>query len=143
PNVIAWEIFSELDLASGVSEASATAFVERAHAVVRASDPWRPAFASTSDLPPIEGRPWQALWDSPGNDLVSIHPYAADLDRVATARAREVWHSTSKPVLIGESGLDAAAPDGTTLTSAPRAAVGLEHALWAELVSGAASARAL
>jgi hypothetical protein len=143
PNVIAWEVFSEIDLASGVTEASATAFMESAHQLIRGIDPWRPAFASTSDLPLISGQPWQALWDSPGNDIVSIHPYAADLDRVATERAHTVWRSTSKPVLLGESGLDAAPPEGMTSSSAPRAAVGLQHAIWAELVSGAASARAL
>jgi len=143
PNVVAWEIFSEVDLASGATEASATAFVEKAHQVVRDIDPWRPAFASTSDLPLISGQPWRTLWDSPGNDIASIHPYAADLDRVATERARTVWQLTSKPVLVGESGLDAAPPEGMTLSSAPGAGVGLQHAIWAELVSGAASARAL
>lgn len=142
-NVVAWEVFSELDLASGVSEASALSFVEKAHQSIRAIDPWRPAFASTSDLPLISGQPWQALWNSPGNDIASLHPYDPDLDRVASDRTRTIWQSTSKPVLIGESGLDAAAPDGTTLTSTPRAAAGLTHAIWAELVSGAASARAL
>jgi hypothetical protein len=143
PNIIAWEMFSELDLASGVTEASAVSFVEKAHQVVRSIDPWRPAFASTSDLPLLSGQPWLALWSSAGNDIASVHPYAPDLDRVATERTRSVWQSTSKPVLIGESGLDAAAPDGMTLTSSPRAAAGLRHAIWAELVSGAASARAL
>lgn len=143
PNVIAWEIFSELDLASGVTEESATAFMESAHQVIRTIDPWRPAFASTSDLPLVSGRPWQKLWDSPGNDIVSIHPYASDLDRVVTERAQGVWQLTSKPVLVGESGLDAAPPEGMTSSSAPGAAVGLQHAIWAELVSGAASARAL
>lgn len=143
PNVVAWEVFSELDLASGATEASATAFMEKAHQVIRRIDPWRPAFGSTSDLPLLSGLPWLALWNSTGNDVASIHPYAADLDRVATERAQAVWHSTSKPVLLGESGLDAAPPEGMTLSSAPGAAVGLRHAIWAELVSGAASARAL
>ena len=142
-SVVAWEIFSELDLATGVTEASATAFVERAHRVIRDVDPWRPAFASTSDLPLVSGAPWQMLWNSPGNDITSVHPYAEDLDRVATERIQAVWHSTNKPVLVGESGLDAAAPEGTTLTSAPRVEAGLRHAIWAELTSGAASARAL
>ncbi len=143
PNVMAWEIFSELDLATGATEANATAFVEKAHAVVRSIDAWRPAFASTSDLPLILGLPWQTLWDSPGNDLTSIHPYSQGLDAAAVDRARTVLQLSPKPVLIGESGLDAAAPEGMTLTSSPRAEVGLGHAIWAELVSGAASARAL
>jgi len=143
PNILAWELFSELDLATGATQAGATAFVAKAHQVVREIDPWRPAFASTSDLPLISGQPWQALWDSPGNDIVSVHPYAPELDRVALERIGSVWQMTSKPVLVGESGLDAAPPDGRTLSSAPRAAAGLGHAIWAELVSGAASARAL
>ncbi|HKO92718.1 MAG TPA: hypothetical protein VJU61_16300 [Polyangiaceae bacterium] len=143
PSVIAWEIFSELDLASGVTREGASAFLEKAHRVVRDIEPWRPAFASTSDLPLISGEPWQTLWDSAGNDLVSIHPYAADLDREASDRVRSVADGTSKPVFVGESGLDAAPPEGETLSSAPRAAAGLGHAIWAELVSGAASARAL
>lgn len=143
PNVVAWEVFSELDLATGVTEASATAFVERAHQAIREVDPWRPAYASTSDLPLVSGQPWQALWSSPGNDIASVHPYAEDLDRVAADRIRSVWLSTTKPVLVGESGLDAAPPESATLTSAPGAEAGLEHAIWAELTSGAASARAL
>ena len=48
-----------------------------------------------------------------------------------------------KPVLIGESGLNAAPPDGSTLETAARAAVGVRHAIWAGLVSGAMDARAL
>jgi hypothetical protein len=143
PGIVAWEVFSELDLATGVTEASATAFTEKAHQAIRGIDPWRPAFSSTSDLPLLSGQPWLALWASSGNDVASVHPYAGDLDRVATDRVHSVWESTSKPVLVGESGLDAAAPEGMTLTSAPRAAAGLQHAIWAELVSGAASARAL
>jgi hypothetical protein len=144
PNVAAWEIFSELDLATGATEASATDFVERAHAVIQASDPWRrPSFASTSDLPLLSGQPWQRLWQSAGNEIVAVHPYAADLDRAAVQRIHSVWSLSDKPVLVGESGLDAASPDGMTLTSGPRAAAGLRHAIWAELVSGAASARAL
>jgi hypothetical protein len=112
--------------------------------VVQAADPWqRPTFASTSDLPLISGQPWQRLWQSTGNDIVAIHPYDSDLDRAAVQRAHSAWSRSDKPVLVGESGLDSAAPDGLTLTSAARAAVGLRHAIWAELVSGAASARAL
>lgn len=143
PNVIAWEIFSELDLATGATESGAVQFVERAHAVVREIEPWRPAFASTSDLLLISGQPWQALLDSPGNDIATVHPYAADLDRVAVDRIANVRSLTNKPVLVGESGLDAAEPNGATLTSAPTAGKGLGYAIWAELTSGAASARAL
>jgi len=144
PNIIAWETFSELDFATGASEALATAFAERASDLIRAHDPeGRPVFASTTDLPLILGRPWSQLWASRGVDLVSLHPYDINLDSTVFARVQAALSATAKPVFIGESGLDAAAPDGTTLTSAVAARGGLQQAVWTELVSGAASARAL
>lgn len=144
PNIIAWETFSELDLATGADEVNAAAFAERASDVVRAGDPRaRPVFASTSDLPLLLGQPWSALWAGRGADLASIHPYDANLDAAVVARVQAVRSTTEKPIFIGESGLDAAPPDGTTLTSMPAARAGLQQAVWTELVSGAASARAL
>jgi hypothetical protein len=143
PNIVAWETFSELDLATGATEASATAFALHARDTVRAADPLaRPVFASTSDLPLINGQPWTTLWSS-ATDLISLHTYDADLDRAVLARAAAVFPVTNKPVFLGESGLDAAPPDGTTLTTSAAAPAGLESAIWAELVSGAATARAL
>ena len=144
PNIIAWETFSELDLATGADEVNATAFAELASDVVRAADPRaRPVFASTSDLPLIQGQPWSALWAGRGAQLASIHPYDANLDAAVVERVQAVRRATEKPIFIGESGLDAAAPDGTTLTSLPNARAGLQQAVWTELVSGTASARAL
>ena len=144
PNVSAWELFSELDLASGASEPDCRAFVERASTQLRELDPLRrPVFASTSDLPLLRGMPWTALWASAGNDIVSVHPYDPALDRIALERVNAALSLTDKPVLIGESGLDAAPPDGTTLSSAAGAERALSSAIWAELVSGAANARAL
>jgi hypothetical protein len=144
PNIIAWEIFSELDLASGSTEENATDFAERASDVIRAGDPEaRPVFASTSDLPLVQGEPWLKLWTSRAADLVSVHPYDANLDETVKARVQVALAATPKPVFIGESGLDAAAPDGTTLTSSPSARAGLQQAVWTELATGAATARAL
>ncbi|HSS39532.1 MAG TPA: hypothetical protein VLT58_12245, partial [Polyangia bacterium] len=143
-NVVAWESFSELDLATGATAAGATAFAERAAAAIRAADPLgRPVYASTSDLPLIEGQPWTNLWASSGADLASLHTYAADLDAAVIARVRTVRALTDKPIFLGESGLDAGAPDGTTLTTGAGASVGLGNALWAELMSGSATVRAL
>lgn len=144
PNIVAWEVFSELDIASGSTEATATAFAEAAADAVRAKDPMnRPVLASTTDGPLLQGAPWTQLWASRANDLVSVHVYDENLDTVATSRVQTVLSLTQKPILIGESGLDAATPDGTNVTSAPNAAVGLRHAIWAELLSGAVDARAL
>ncbi|HKO48546.1 MAG TPA: hypothetical protein VJV79_12530 [Polyangiaceae bacterium] len=142
PNIIAWETFSELDLVTGANETNATDFAGRARDVIRTHDPHsRPVIASTSDLPLIHGQPGSA-WVGRGSDLASIHPYDANLAATVAARVRMVTDTTSKPVIIGESGLDAAPPDGTTLTSSPAARDGLQQAIWTELVSGAASARA-
>jgi len=38
PNLVGWEVFSELDLITGSSEAAATDFMEQAARVVRAAD---------------------------------------------------------------------------------------------------------
>ena len=50
-----------------------------------------------------------------------------------------------KPVLIGESGLSFELPDRNppTLTTADRADIGIKHAIWAAMVSGALNGRSL
>jgi hypothetical protein len=122
----------------------ATAFAATAGDVIRAADPrGRPVFASTSDLPLIQQQPWTTFWASPANDLVSLHTYEQDLDLAVITRVHDVMALTSKPIFLGESGLEAAEPNGTTLASAPAAPIGLESAIWAEVVSGSATARAL
>jgi hypothetical protein len=137
-NVAAWEVFSELDLATGADQPSATAFAELAADRMRAADPYaRPVMASTSDL--VE---WPDLWASRADDLVQLHPYGDDLDDIVLMRVAQRLAASGKPVLIGESGVSAAAPDGTTATSAPGVERVLRHAIWAGLVSGAADARA-
>ena len=47
-----------------------------------------------------------------------------------------------KPVLLGECGLDSAPPRGT-LDAAAQAQVGVRHAIWASVVSGAMNGRML
>jgi hypothetical protein len=143
-NIAAWESFSELDLASGSTETSATAFASRAAATIRAADPLgRPVFASTSDLPLLSGQPWTTFWASDGVDLASLHVYANDLDQAIIDRTQAARALTDKPIFVGESGLDAAAPDGTNLTTSAAAPVGLQSAIWAELVAGSMTTRAL
>jgi hypothetical protein len=137
-NLAAWELFSELDLVSGADQAAATAWAELAVDVVRSADSYhRPVLASTSDLVL-----WPELWASRANDMVELHPYGAELDLLILDRVPARLLAAGKPVMVGESGLSAAAPDGTTLTSAPRADLGLRHAIWAGLVAGASTVRA-
>jgi hypothetical protein len=142
PNILGWEVFSELDLVTGATEAAATPFVERAAKLIRASDSRRrPVMASLSGV-----GEWPRLFASPALDCVQIHPYAdglrGNLDELILTSVRERLRRYGKPVFIGESGLDSrGARDG--LANAPRAGIGIRHALWAALVSGAMNGRML
>ena len=141
--IIGWEFFTELDLVTGANEDRAVAFAERAAAVIRAADPQRrPVTASLAGV-----NEWPRLLKSPALDFVEVHPYtggkyAGRLDELILSSVRQRLETYGKPVLIGECGLDAAPPRGT-LDAAPRAAIGIRHAIWAAVVSGAMNGRML
>jgi hypothetical protein len=141
--IVGWEIFSELDLVTGATEERAVDFAERAAAVIRAADPWkRPVTASQAGV-----LCWPKLTKSAALDFIEIHPYAngpfrGRLDDLILKTVRDRLRQFGKPVLIGESGLDAGPPH-STLDTAPRAAIGIRHAIWAGVVSGAMNGRAL
>lgn len=140
--IVGWEIYSELNLVTGATEDLAVAFTERAASVVRAADPWkRPITASQAGM-----REWPKLMRSPALDLISIHPYAdgcgGRLDELILSTVRPLLAKYGKPVLIGESGLNSSPPRGT-LDTAPRAGIGVGHAIWMAMVSGAMNGRAL
>jgi hypothetical protein len=143
-NMLGWEVFSELDLISGSSEDAATDFVERAAEVVRRADSRsRPVTASVSGI-----REWPALFRSDALDLLQVHPYAdhprfrGNLCDMVIESVRQRLERYGKPVLIGESGLDSRGVRGT-LVVAPRAHIGIRHAIWASVVSGAMNGRML
>ncbi len=138
--VVGWEIFSELDLITGATEPRAAEFAAAAAAAIREADPLRrPLTASLTNA-----REWPVLWRGPAVDWVQVHPYGhgdrADLDEILLRVVRQRLTAFGKPVLLGECGLDWAPPRGT-LDASPQGAVGLRHAVWAALVSGAANAR--
>ena len=138
-NIAAWEPFSELDIASGVTEASAAEFAADAAAVVRAGDSaGRPVMASLTALDD-----WPTLNASDSVDILQVHTYADPLDAALLSSVAALRAEYGKPVLIGESGLSAAAPTGNTPTTEPQAAVEISHAIWAGVVSGAMNARGL
>jgi len=140
--IVGWEIFSELDLVTGATEDRAVDFAGHAAAVIRAADPWkRPVTASTGK------DEWPTLLKSDALDVLEVHPYAfgahgGRLDDLILSAVRGRLERYGKPVLIGESGLDAAPPRGT-LDVAARAEVGIRHAIWASVVSGAMNGRML
>jgi hypothetical protein len=149
-NIVAWEVFSELDLvtwpgdrATPAFSAAAVAFFEAAAKRIRATDPERrPVTASASG-----GRwDWPELYQTPAMELVQLHLYGPGaeldsqiLDAVATVRGLGL----EKPILLGETGVDWRPPDGSTLTTAVEGPIATRHAVWAALVSGAMNGRAL
>ncbi len=141
PDIIAWEIFSELDLVLDSTEQTAVEFVDAASMVIRAADSRnRPVTASLSST-----KLWPLLFQSAGIDIVQTHPYSVGswyggrLDELIIHSVRERMRY-GKPVLIGESGLD---PRGANIgiNVLPRAHIGMRHAIWASTVSGAMNGR--
>jgi hypothetical protein len=141
--IVGWEIFSELDQVTGATEERAVLFTERAAAVVREADPWkRPVTASQSGI-----NEWPKLLKSNALDFIEIHPYTdgafgGRLDDLIISTVRERLKIYGKPVLLGECGLDSG-PPRNTLEAAPHAEVGIRHAIWASVVSGAMNGRML
>ncbi len=142
-NIAAWEVFSEVNLATGPTQTSGIAFVEKAAALIRSADSHqRPITASLADT-----SGWPSFNFSNAIDFINIHPYppSGQLDRKILTDVPSIINKYKKPVMIGESGLSALTPDSepATLTTAVRADVGIKHAIWAGMVSGAMNGRAL
>lgn len=144
PNILGWEAFSEIDLVTGAREAAGVAFVERAAATICAADPRkRPITASLAGI-----NDWPSLSRSKAIDFIQIHPYAdhgryrGNLDLLILDTVRQRLRRYGLPVFIGESGLTSRPPHNT-LATAPRAEIGIRHAIWATAVSGAMNGRML
>lgn len=141
-NIAAWEVFSEVDLVSGTDEAQTISFIKAADAVISSVDSKnRPLTASLASG--LNNYP--NLFLIPELDIVQIHLYWDDLDiRILEVTSEALW-LYGKPVLIGESGLSAYNPEpvGGTSTTFDRAEYGINHAIWAAIVSGAMNGRSL
>ena len=143
-NIVAWEIFSEVNIASGTTEPLGVGFIKEAASAIREADSRkRPITASLADV-----GEWPDFYRSDAIDFINIHPYPyspnIDLGTKVITDVRRLLAQYNKPVMIGESGLNALAPDkefGSGVT--PGATLGLTHAIWSEMVSGAMNGRAL
>lgn len=136
-NILGWEVFSELNLASGATESSGIDFVNTAATLIRAADPThRPVTASLADV----GN-WPNFYAKTSIDFINVHPYppSAQLDRTIVSEVRRDIATYHRPVLIGESGLNADSPEKYPAN----AEIGVRHAIWAAVVSGAMNGRAL
>jgi hypothetical protein len=145
-NIAAWEIFSEINIASGaaghtdakggVDEATGVDFTNRAMAVVHAADSrHRPVTLSLAGVYAATDK-WADYYHLASLDFVEIHPYSDTLDRELVSEVHRYLAAYKKPVMIGESGL-------WSTTFDKNAPIGIEHAIWAGLVSGAMNGRAL
>ena len=118
-NILGWEIFSEINIASGapftpdyvsaVTETAAVEFIERAAGIIRAADTLdRPTTASLMGFDE-----WPTFLNSAAIDFINIHPYPypPQLDTFIIQKTHAYIATYHKPVLIGESGLSGAAPD--------------------------------
>ena len=142
-NILGWEIFSEVNLASGTTETNGIDFVNTAASIIRANDSSkRPVTASLADT-----GLWPDFYKNTSIDFINLHPYppSAQLDRTIISEVRNPLDTYKRPLLIGESGLNAATPDSLEgkITIAPNAQTGIQHAIWAGMVSGAMNGRAL
>jgi hypothetical protein len=142
-NILAWETVTEVNFINNINPTDGIYFVEQLAKAAREADPRRrPVTASQTDY-----NAWPALYRSDAVDFINFHPYPGDsrLDMYALENIRKFISTYQKPVLIGESGLhwaDPSSPEGK-ITAAPNARIGIRHAIWAEVVSGAMNGRAL
>lgn len=149
-NVAGWELFSEINIASAgpgysdangaVSEAAATQFVNAASDVVRTVDTKdRPLTLSLAVSSPSTGK-WGSYYENDNIDFIQIHPYIDTLDRELVSSVRKNLDTYNKPVMIGECGLwsslQSLEPEANPL-------IGIKHAIWAGVVSGAMNGRSL
>jgi hypothetical protein len=144
-NIAAWEIFSEINLASGapgetdakgaVSETAAVDFTNKAAAIIRMADTnHRPVTLSLAVGAPFTNE-WAKFYELNTLDFIEIHPYSDKLDRELVSDVRQQLIRYNKPVMIGESGL-------WSMDTNANAMIGIQHAIWAGLVSGAMNGRA-
>ena len=144
-NIAAWEVFSEINLASGapgdtdargaVSVTAAVGFTKKAADMIRKTDASRrPVTLSLAVGAPFTNE-WSKFYELDTLDFIEIHPYSDILDRELVQDVRQQLIRYKKPVMIGESGLWSADKNANAM-------IGIQHAVWAGLVSGAMNGRA-
>ena len=145
-NIAAWEIFSEINIASGspgqadakggVNEPTGVDFSNKAMAIIHAADEQhRPVTLSLAGVYSPTDK-WAEFYKLNSLDFIEIHPYSDKLDRELILEVQQYLTKYKKPVMIGESGL-------WSMVHNTNAHIGVEHAVWAGMVSGAMNGRAL
>lgn len=145
-NIAAWEIFSEIDIASGatgykystgsVDESTGILFTNKTkEAITTADKQSRPVTLSISGVYSSSGK-WNEYYNLDSLDFIEVHSYSDTIDRELVSQVRNYLNKYQKPVLIGECGL-------WSMVHNDNAKIGIKHAIWAGMVSGAMNSRAL
>jgi hypothetical protein len=143
-NIPAWEVITEVNNITGIHEPDGVYLFEQLAVVARAADPkGRPIMASLADI-----GEWPSFYSSKYLDILDYHPYpyteTLDLGSKLLADSARLSATYKKPIIIGESGLNAWPPDQPKGSGElANAEIGLQHAVWSEAVSGVMDGRAL
>lgn len=131
PNLLAWELWNEVDLTDEYDPESVARWHEEMAAYLREIDPYRHLVTTSFSDPQRE----DAVWRLPGIDFTTTHFYgAADMAEAIMANDRRKIERYGKPTLTAEYGTDWQGPS----PSDPEG-VNVHNAAWAGLFSGASA----
>jgi hypothetical protein len=145
-NIAAWEVITEVNNINGITEPDGVYLFDQLAGVARAADPQqRPISASLADIGKGD---WTSFYSDKALDILDYHPYpytaTLDLSEKLLSDVARLRVKYNKPIIIGESGLNALPPDDKLGSgNLPNAHIGIEHAIWTEIVSGTMNGRAL
>ena len=144
PQLLAWELFNEVDLTDGYEEnrdAVAAWHAEMAAELKRLDPNGHLVTTSLSGDTPTANGPDAALWDLKDIDLTQVHYYVPGGDQVGAQRelVDGFRRSYGKPSLIGEFCFT----DAATARRLDPEGVYLHNALWASAFSGAYGAASI
>jgi hypothetical protein len=140
PNVLAWELWNEVDLVDGARREDVAAWHREMAAVLRAHDPHRHLVSTSTSLDAhaiLAGgdAPHAALWALDEIDFTQAHYSGArgsldvDFSMALPALAARFRQRFGKPFLVGETGVDFRGP-AETLAADPEGD-GFHDMLWA------------
>ncbi len=131
PQLMAWELFNEADLAPRPSDDVVVAWHHEMASYLHAIDPSR--HLVTSSVSTAEALP--ALWTDAGLDLIEVHAYGVSPPAQLGAIAERFAHSML-PLLVGEWGRGTGAADDQL----DHGGVALRQALWCGFMAGMSGA---
>ena len=131
PAVLSWELWNEVDLATGYDSAAVAAWHEEMAAYLRSIDPWQ--HMRTTSFCVTAGDP--AVDSLPGIDYLQSHSYGAhDMAAMVQETTTSKWAAYGKPHYVGEYGVNVYASGNADDPNG----IYLHNGLWASLFVGSA-----